>query len=471
MEVIIYGQYYYDCELDSIDIYFEYGNSVVFSTGEKTTAHDGIRSINCAKLTVISKGSVEQYQGPSEVKRYFRGENLVIQGIISFFTGLPLTIYHSNSSSAGIEPIEYKKQKTHLSMEGVDYTSDLEILLKKLDKEPELTISLLDRWRKAIYLKAESCDADLYYDEATLSFFHILELFGDTVNKELKTKLENSIEKMMQQHYANFYFNDNQIKQMVNQNKKAVNSLLIGDFLSLSVKVKYYLEKYELLDDNVAFFVDNMIKVRNAIAHGRITYQKIFMWPLPPFFNLAKDSYENIEFLYFLTAVMISRYVGIKCWENEWREAKNYLMPPQQTVKSFLKGEIHLEKDSLMYGNEYNISWRTLFNYYVKNPKKEIRKEIELAVTDIFIDTLVNEENAPDIFNISLILADSEKREIQEKAIENIKIIVKEDWHAWSNIRDAYIYLDFYSVDIMWYKEFLNNGEYLKIKLDNEEED
>lgn len=56
-------------------------------------------------------------------------------------------------------------------MEGVDYTSDLEILLKKLDKEPELTISLLDRWRKAIYLKAESCDADLYYDEATLSFF------------------------------------------------------------------------------------------------------------------------------------------------------------------------------------------------------------------------------------------------------------------------------------------------------------
>lgn len=253
MEVIIYGQYYYDCELDSIDIYFEYGNSVVFSTGEKTTAHDGIRSINCAKLTVISKGSVEQYQGPSEVKRYFRGENLVIQGIISFFTGLPLTIYHSNSSSAGIEPIEYKKQKTHLSMEGVDYTSDLEILLKKLDKEPELTISLLDRWRKAIYLKAESCDADLYYDEATLSFFHILELFGDTVNKELKTKLENSIEKMMQQHYANFYFNDNQIKQMVNQNKKAVNSLLIGDFLSLSVKVKYYLEKYELLDDNVAF--------------------------------------------------------------------------------------------------------------------------------------------------------------------------------------------------------------------------
>lgn len=464
MAVVTYGQYFYDCELNSIDIYFEYGNSVVFSTGKKTTAHDGIKTIKYAELTVISKCPVEQYQEPFEVKRYFRGENLVIQGIISFFTGLPLTIYHSNSSAAGIEPIEYKKQKIHLSMDGSDYTSDLEILLKKLVKEPELIITLLDRWRKAIYLKAESCDADLYYDEATLSFFHILELFGDTVNRELKTKLEDNIEKMMQQHYANYYFNDIQIKQMIDQNKKAVNSILIGDFLSLSVKVKYFLEKYKLLDDNVAYFVDNMVKVRNAIAHGRITYQKLFMWPLPPFFSLAKDSYENSEFLFFLTAVMISRYVGMNCWEKEWLETKNYLMPSQQSVKSFLKGEFHLEKEAMIKGNEYNITWRTLFNYYVKKPKKEIRREIELAVADLFIDTLVNEENAPDIFNVSIIFADSEKREIQEKAIENIKIIVKEDWHAWSNIRDAYIYLEFYSVDILWYKEFLINREYLKLK-------
>ena len=345
MKEKIYGQHFYDCESDSIDTYFEYGNSVVFSTDEKTIAYDGIESISCSKLTVISECMVEQYQGPSEVYRYFRGENLVIQGVISFFTGLPLTVYHSNIGSGGIVPITYKKQKTHLSIEGIDYTSDLEILLRKLADEPELIITLLDRWRKAIFLKFESSDADLYYDEATLSFFHILELFGDTVNKELKTKLEKNIEKMMQHHFANYYFNDIQIKQMVDQNKKAVNSLLIGDFLSLSVKVKYFLEKYELLDDNISCFIDNMIKVRNAIAHGRITYQKVFMWPLPPFFSLAKDSYENIEFLLFLTAVMISRYIGIKCWKKEWAETKNYLMPPQQIIKSFLEVEIYFEDD------------------------------------------------------------------------------------------------------------------------------
>lgn len=462
MPVVIYGQYSYDCELDSIDIYFEYGNSVVFSTGEKTIVSNGIKMVNCEKLEVISKCYVEQYQGPYEAKRYFRGDNLVIQGIITFFTGLPLTVYHSNDSRAGVKPIEYKRQKIHLSMNGIDYTRDLKILLKKLEEEPELIITLLDRWRKAIYLKAESCDADLYYDESTLSFFHILELFGDTVNGELKKKLEDNIEKMLQQHYANFYFNDSQIKQMVDQNKKAVSSLLIGDYLSLSVKVKYFLEKYELLDDNIAFFIDNMIKVRNAIAHGRITYQKVFIWPLPQFFNLAKDSYENIEFLYFFTAVMISKYVGIHCWEDEWMEIKGYLMPPQKIVDAFLEGEIHIEKDSLIDGNQYNISWRTLFNYYVKKPKKEIRKKIELAVADIFLEVLVNRENASDIFNISLIFADSDEEAIKEKAINNIKLIIEKDWHNWSNIRDAYTYLQFYSVDVVWYKNYLYNKEYLK---------
>lgn len=467
MKTMVYGQHFYNCELDDIDTYFEYGNSVVFSTNEKTIVDDGIGAISCAKLTVISECMVEQYQGLSEVDRYFRGENLVIQGIISFFTGLPLTVYHSNSSTRGIEPIVYKKQKTHLSIEGIDYTSDLEILLRKLAEEPELIITLLDRWRKAIYLKSESNDADLFYDEATLSFFHILELFGDTVNKELKTKLEKNIENMMQQHFANYYFNDIQIKQLVDQNKKAVNGLLIGDFLSLSVKVKYFLEKYDLLDDNISYFIDNMIKVRNAIAHGRITYQKAFIWPLPPFFSLAKDSYENIDFLLFLTAVMISRYVGIKCWETEWSETKNYLMPSQQIMTSFLEGKIYFEKDAkiaLMKGNKYNITWRTIFNYYVKKHNKEIRKEIELVVAKPFMDTFVNEENAPDIFNISLILADSEDRDIQEKAIENIKLIIKNDWHTWLNVRDAKIYLEFYSVDVVWYKKFLDSKEYLKCK-------
>ena len=61
-----------------------------------------------------------------------------------------------------------------------------------------------------------------------------------------------------------------------------------------------------------------------------------------------------------------------------------------------------------------------------------------------------------------LIFADSEKEEIHNKAIDNIKLIIKSDWMPWSNVKDANIYLEFYSVYAKLYKSFLNNKEYLK---------
>ena len=336
--------------------------------------------------------------------------------------------------------------------------------------EPELIITLLDRWRKAIYLKEESGDADLYYDEAILSFFHIFELFGECVGIELKNKLEKNIENMLHQHFGSYYFTESKIKQMVEKNRKSVNSLLIGDFLNLAIKVKYFLEKYELLDDNVGFLIDNMIKVRNAIAHGRITYQKIFMWPLSPFFNLSKDSYENIEFLLFLSAEMISKYIGISCWEKEWNEMKKFLMPPNHIISAFLDNRLVIDNfnyDMLVQGNKYNITWRTLFNYYVKKPEKEIRECMEVAMKDSFMNTLIDEDNAPDIFNISIIFADSEDSDIKQKSVENVKTIISNSWHGWSNFKDAYTYLDFYSVTIDWYKEFLFNREYIEYRNTN----
>ena len=78
------------------------------------------------------------------------------------------------------------------------------------------------------------------------------------------------------------------------------------------------------------------------------------------------------------------------------------------------------------------------------------------------MEVLVNQENASDIFNISLIFADSDEEAIKEKAINNIKLIIEKDWHNWSNIRDAYTYLQFYSVDVVWYKNYLYNKEDLK---------
>lgn len=111
MPIMSYSQHYYNCKANNIEVYFEYNNSVVFNTGKETSTSDEWDTYKCKELSVITKCDLEQYSGLSETNRYSRGDNLVIQGILTFFTGIPLTIYHSNKSSSGITPIEYEKKK------------------------------------------------------------------------------------------------------------------------------------------------------------------------------------------------------------------------------------------------------------------------------------------------------------------------------------------------------------------------
>ena len=87
MSINAYSQHCYSCKATSIEVYFEYNNSVVYDTGKIIDACDEYK-----KLSVITKCELETYSGPSETHRYSRNNNLVIQGIISFFTGFPLTV-------------------------------------------------------------------------------------------------------------------------------------------------------------------------------------------------------------------------------------------------------------------------------------------------------------------------------------------------------------------------------------------
>lgn len=84
MSIMSYSQHYYNCKANNIEVYFEYNNSVVFDTGKETIASDGWTTYKCKELSVITKCELEQYGGPSETHRYSRGDNLVIQGIITF---------------------------------------------------------------------------------------------------------------------------------------------------------------------------------------------------------------------------------------------------------------------------------------------------------------------------------------------------------------------------------------------------
>ena len=90
MSQTAYSQHCYNCQAESIEVYFEYNNSVVFDTGKETINSDGMRMVRCKELSVITKCELERYAGSSETHRYSRGDNLVIQGIITFLQGFHL---------------------------------------------------------------------------------------------------------------------------------------------------------------------------------------------------------------------------------------------------------------------------------------------------------------------------------------------------------------------------------------------
>jgi len=457
----------YAYQFDSIEINFRYKNSQVYTTEKFTTVAYSNGTFKAREIEMVSMCYVEDYDSATEGVRYCRSEILIIQDIISFFTGIPFTVYNEISSSCSIEEICWQEKPTNLVIEGESYTDQLNKLLQKIYTEQELIGSLLDRWRKANYLKDESCDANLYHDEAILSYFHIIKLFAENNSHEIKNKLDVEMNSLLSDYYnRNFFFSANQINSKIGSIKEVLYEILIGKELTLSYKIKYFLESYNLLDPNVNYFIDSMIKIRNAIAHGRITYQEKHIWPIPPFFCLARDSYDVLELLQLLTGRMISCYIDISCWVKEWEEAKMFLLPSEENFNSFLKGNcqfVDITKESLCTGNSQNITWATIFNHYVKNPRKFSVERIAVSFKEFFLNTEITEENGADLFNVSVILCDHDDDSIREKAISNIKKIIKEQWFSWSNFKDLYRYLDYNNVAPTWYKEYLENGLYRDI--------
>ena len=456
--------YNYACPIDEIEMYFKYNNSIVHSAGKRVVAPYGLSGRNACEVKIVTKCVLEDYDSAMEAARYSRSELLVILDIISFFIGNSMTVYDSNEvkSEKCSDNIDDKDNNlVKLKICGVDYTQQLIVLIERLKSDTGLLVSMLDRWRKADYLTEQSNDANLLHDEAILSYFHILELFGENYGKELKNQLDNNMSIMLQDYFEKNYFLDEiAIENKVIAIKKIVGQALMDGGLTLASKVKYFLKKVDLLDANLSYFIDTAIGTRNSIAHGRITFQKKLIYPLPPFFCLAKDSYDILDMLKFLTGRMIAIYIGIDCWRDEWNEARKYLLPPKNVIKKFFENpELfqNLNSESLCKGNKEHITWNSIFNHYVKEPRKFKIDLLQRAVGECFLETIITEENGYDIFNISVILCDSSDEKIKSKAIDNVNIAINRQWHGWSNHKDALRFLDYHDIEVVWYKNYLED--------------
>ncbi|NLY21020.1 MAG: hypothetical protein GXZ08_07045 [Tissierellia bacterium] len=119
-----YGQYTYSYDgLDNdIDFYFEFKNLVIFTNNKKTIKDEDLSKGKSNEIIITMKNGIDQDNNPLDLPRYIRGEMLIVQGIISFFIGYPITVYDVKESTTKTSSIHMEKQETYFAIGNKDYT-------------------------------------------------------------------------------------------------------------------------------------------------------------------------------------------------------------------------------------------------------------------------------------------------------------------------------------------------------------
>ncbi|WP_020062090.1 hypothetical protein [Bacillus sp. 123MFChir2] len=456
LERVVFSRNEYDIEL-KMDIEFKFENTYVFSK-EKKLIMESIRVI-------------PSIDGPHEINRYIRPQILIIQGILSYFSGIPFTIYEHRAGEVNVVNTEnevnkeLKKQK--LIIEGVDYSDDLHVLLDKLSepKSKSLVITLLDRWRKARYMEMES-EVDIYHDEVILTYFHILELLVEGYYENLKKEADKQIKNFVGE-FTSKILNQrgNSLNNTVNSKFKLLKSLLVSEEMSIASKINYFLKSYNMLDDQTYFLVNKLVKIRNAVAHGRITYKDKVIWMLPPFFNLTNNSDSIISIISVFTARAIGLHLGLKAWENDWEHVYIHLSPPDEVLSSFMKDEnqhINVSALDLIQGTNKKIKVSYIVDFYIENNKKYQYSVLEVILSKVLKEISIDEENCFELFLASVLMGDSEDEELSNISRANVEAVHQNDWYGYSNIKDIYRYFEYHGIHVQWFEEWLQSDGHIR---------
>lgn len=395
---------------------------------------------------IVFKGFISSYEIMSiqEATAKCRPKIIAIFDIISFLIGDSITIYDINHQSNSLKPNEDEEEtkcnKFKFKFNDVDLSSQLRIILSKIENDKNTTLTLLDKWNKANYLLNVDDSHVLFLDETIINCFNIFELLADTTKKEYERFIDEQSKKLLFEFYTNVgNLDNNKVNDKVNQKNRLIKEILVGEFLNLSDKFKYYLQKYRLLDENLSYFVDRIIKIRNSIAHGRIVSNlSVMEYPLTPFYNIVNTEANLVNPIIVLTGVLISKYIGVDIWEKEWEKIKEILEPNPVRVKEIIDGKLAIDINEK---NQYNLTWYSVFLYYLSCKEKQ-GENIELWFKGEIKKRNFETLDFYNLYEISVILITTQDYELYQILSKIISKIIKEDLCRWSSYRDIFLYLE-----------------------------
>lgn len=413
-------------------------------------------------LAIVIQNQLELFESVTDGMAYSRPRLLIAFGVLSYFTQQIFTPFETYPSSSFVGEFD-KECKNKFTYEETDLIEEYNLFKTKVNshKDKEFIYSLLDRWRKGLYMETESEDNMIYDDETLLSYFHILELlttkYEDKQKKELKSKIKDFSKSTFED---SFLFEGHHLKQEINAKSKIIEGLLLPE-LSVSSKIFYMFKEQGILTYRLKSFITNFVKDRNSVAHGRQVYQDRVIFPVPPFFPLIKNRDYPEEFYRILTGKAISNFIGINLYSQEWDEISQVIIPTFdelrlfQTEKKFEK----LTNQDFCEGKENDITPFVVSHYLIS---KKLKVKEALKILTPFINNYNETENETimSIWAIIIILDILEAGELREKCIEIIKVAEKNNWHPnYFKMRDVMYNLEYFGFEVKGLKDLIRRKE------------
>ena len=390
---------------------------------------------------------------------------LILLSVISYLLDHPLTIYESSSGEIEVTS-EEKPSKIKVSNfvhSQVDKSGDLLRILKAIYESEEsineFVVSILGRWHKARYLEEQS-EANLYSEESFLVYFHIIELCSNHCSSQQSKEAEDQLKSFTRELLSTtLKFRDNQLEQVSQEKFRAVRSVLLADGqISITSKTCYFLDQVKLLDLKTQYFVEQLVKIRNTIAHGRpVNHQKL-NWPLPPFFSINSDVENFIFEIRAFTGRVIGAYLSLEVWIDNWSDVHSWLHVPPEHVKKFIRDNSFksITPTDFLKGVVSGVRPSSLLENFLS---KKIRLlELEIGLKSFLLDVEVDKDSAFEIFAAAIVLADSSDKKLSDRC-RIIVVAIHENELVWeSNMKDVLREIEQQGVELVWFREWIEAG-------------
>lgn len=436
---------------------FSYENAIVF-TIDKLSKLENYRKFGGEEdedeaplgyLVVEILTEIKDFESANDAAAHARPKLLVVLSLLSLFCDWPFTPFMSFQGGARVADALSKIAEARfvIGEEQENYTDELQKVLNAMTNAEQhgkrLIYSLLDRWRKARHMQEESQDSMEYDDEVVIAYFHVMELLGTEYYNKLRTNIKTEVAAYLDKIYGGMLLFEGEYLKTTIFSKTGLTEQIILDGLPVAGKVLFALNELGITGVRLKHLLNNLIKDRNSVAHGRTVYQDKIIFPVPPFFPNAKLNEYSLDTLKTLAAHAICRFAGSKLYSERWKLEDSNLIPTPDEIKAFVNNGKYkrLSNSDFVAGtvddiNPGAISWSML------DKKTTLAKGLEIF-SDYLKNIAEDESEITQVVLAAALMVDVAIGDQLAQCEKVLQIAAKNQWHLFGSMRNILSFLEY----------------------------